>query len=291
MEYQLYRSILTILAQVDHAPRHIPYRFSDARIVQVWYWAVIHDRPVSWACQRGNWPPWWRRNLPSGSTLSRRLRCTSVKRLLQALERRVTAPERPGLFWKLDGKPLPIGNCSKDRQAGYGRAAGGKAKGYKLHAVIGAEGRIAEWRVAPMNKDERVMAARMLKCAQIQGYVVADSNYDSNPLHAVCEQRGEMQLVTRWRGGSGRKLGHHRHTRGRLRSIALLENPRPDFGTGLLHARNQIERDYGNLTNWGGGLSGLPSWVRTHRRVYLWVQAKLALTAIRRTLISRTYSK
>lgn len=289
MECQLYRCILTILATIDHRPHNVLCRFSDARIVQVWYWAVIHDRPVSWACQASSWPPWWRGNLPSGSTLSRRLRRPSVKRLLQTLERRVTAPERQGLFWKLDGKPLPIGGCSKDRQAGYGRAAGGKAKGYKLHAIVGNQGRIAEWRVAPMNKDERIMAARMLRDAQIQGYVVADSNYDSNPLHAVCEKRGELQLVTRRRGGPGRSLGHRRHTKGRLRSIALLENPRPDFGTGLMHARDQIERDYGNLTNWGGGLSGLPSWVRTYPRVYRWVQAKLTLTALRRTLRSSTY--
>jgi hypothetical protein len=30
----------------------------------------------------------------------------------------------------IDGKPLPIGGCSKDRQSGYGRSAGGKAKGF-----------------------------------------------------------------------------------------------------------------------------------------------------------------
>ena len=66
------------------------------------------------------------------------------------------------LAWSMDGKPLMIGGCSKDKQAGYGRAAGCKAKGYKLHTIAGKQGEIAEWRVAPMNKDERVMGARML---------------------------------------------------------------------------------------------------------------------------------
>ena len=95
-----------------------------------------------WACRPENWPPGWRRRrLPSNPTMSRRLRSASVRGLLARLERRVVGPTGPGLFWMIDGKPLPIGGCSKDRQAGYGRAAGGKAKGYKLHALIGGSGR------------------------------------------------------------------------------------------------------------------------------------------------------
>jgi hypothetical protein len=133
-----------------------------------------------------------------------------------------------------------------------------------------------------MNKDERVMAERMLKQAAIQGYVVADGNYDSNRLHAVCDARGNLQLVTRRRYGPKRGTGHRRQTTGRLRSIALVEGPEPAFAEGLLHDRAAIERDYGQLTNWGGGLVALPPWVRTYRRVHRRVQAKLALTALRR---------
>jgi hypothetical protein len=43
------------------------------------------------------------------------------------------------------------------------------------------------------------------------------------------------------------------------------------------------------VTNWGGGLNGLPSWVRTHRRVHRWVQAKLIFTGLRRQISKRTY--
>jgi hypothetical protein len=282
MEHQLFRAIVQALKDCDKGRRRVKCVFQDVEIAAVWFWAVIHDRPVSWAVQRRHWPLWHRRSLPSNSTMSRRLKTKSVRALLQALERRLTAPERPGLFWKLDGKPLPIGGCSRDRQAGYGRAAGTKAKGYKLHAILGADGRIATWRLAPMNKDERVMAERLLKQAAIQGYVVADGNYDSNRLHAVCDERGNLQLVTRRRYGPPRGTGHRRQTAGRLRSIALVENPRPAFAEGLLHDRAAIERDYGNLSNWGGGLVTLPPWVRTYRRVHRWVQAKLALTALRR---------
>ena len=52
----------------------------------------------------------------------------------------------PGQQITVDGKPLPIGGCSKDRQAGYGRSAGGKAKGYKLHALVGSDGSVQAWR-------------------------------------------------------------------------------------------------------------------------------------------------
>lgn len=284
MEHQLFRAIVQVIRECDKGRFQPQCDFQDARIVEVWYWAVIHDRPLSWACRRENWRTYRRQPVPSDTTMSRRLRAPSVLRLLEAVERRVIAPLHRGVFWKIDGKSLPIGGCSKDRQAGYGRAAGGKAKGYKLHAITGVDGRIAAWRIAPMNKDERVMALRLLKSAELQGYVVADSNYDSNKLHAVCDLRGSLQLVTPRRYGPGNGTGHRKQMAGRLRSITMVEGPCAAFATQLLRDRSAIERDFGNVTNWGGGLSGLPAWVRTHRRVHRWVQAKLVLTALRRRI-------
>lgn len=292
MEHQLWKSIVAILLSLNKNRTSTRWDFSDVDIVKVYYWAVILDRPTAWACRRINWPLHLRkRDLPSPSTMSRRLRSPSVVALLDALERRVIAPQEPGLFWIIDGKPLPIGGCSKDRQAGYGRAAGCKAKGYKLHTLIGSDGSVAQWRVAPMNKDERVLAERMLKTAPacVQGYVVADANYDSNKLHRICEARGNLQLVTPRRYGPGKGTGHRRQSAGRLRSIALTENPYPAFAQRLLQDRSAIERAYGNLTNCGGGLNGLSAWVRTHRRVRRWVQAKLVLAALRSEASLRTY--
>lgn len=283
MEGQLWKAILMVLSEVHKRRKRTTEDFSDEDIVKVFYWAVIHDRPVSWACKRSSWPLHLRRRaLPSCSTMSRRQRCPFVIALLDAAEQRVTKPASPGMYWMIDGKPLVIGGCSKDRQAGYGRAAGSKAKGYKLHAILDFEGGIAEWRIAPMNKDERVMAKRLLKSAAVQGYVVGDANYDSNNLHEICDALGNCQLVTPRRYGPGKKVGHRAQSPGRLRSIALLEEPQPDFGEQLMSDRAEIERQFANMTNWGGGLTHLPPWVRTHRRVHRWVQAKLALTALRR---------
>jgi len=291
MEYQLWLSIMAVLTSLDKAPKPTNKDFSDEDIVKVHFWSVVHDRPISWACQARHWPLHRRRlPLPSPATMSRRLRHPSVLALLNALERRVVAPTNPGLYWIIDGKPLVIGAASKDHQAGYGRAVGGKAKGYKIHAVVNPRGGIAAWRLAPMNKDERVMAERLLRVASIQGYVAGDSNYDSNPVHAVCGQRDQLQLVTRRRYGPQHGTGHRKQTAGRLRSIALLENPFPAFGEQLLRDREQIERRFGQLTSWGGGLTCLPPWVRTHRRVHRWVQAKLVLTAAKRDLCTTTYA-
>jgi len=283
MEYQLWKAIVSLLAALGK-PRFDPREeFSDHDIVRVLYWAVIHDRPVCWACQARHWPAWLRqRPLPCDSTMSRRLRSATVVELLNQLDRRVLAPTETSLYWMIDGKPLPIGSGSKDRQAGYGRASGGKAKGYKLHALVGADGSLAAWRVAPMNKDERVMAERLIRSAGIQGYLVGDSNYDSNKLHAVCDRLRELQLVTRRRYGPGKGTGHRKQTAGRLRSMARVENPFPEFADRLLADRATVERAFGNWVNWGGGRTGLPAWVRTHRRVRRWVQAKLVLTAVKR---------
>lgn len=291
MEHQLWKAIVAVLRALDKPRTPTRFDFSDEQVVRVYYWSVICDRPTSWACRKDSWPlPLRRQPLPSPATMSRRLRSPSVVALLGALQRRVTAPKGPGLFWMLDGKPLPIGGCSKDRQAGYGRSAGGKAKGYKLHALVGADGALGGWRVAPMNTDERVLARRLLKAAppEVQGYVAADTNYDSNPLHQVCDERGGLQLVTRRRYGPGHGTGHKKQTPGRLRSIALTESPFPAFAEQLLQDRAEIERRFGNLVNWGGGLTCLPAWVRTHRRVRRWVQAKLVLARLKRDAGLRT---
>lgn len=291
MEHQLWKGIVTILKSILKPRPRSRERFSCEDIVRVWFWAVIHDRPVSWATQRSNWPVHERRRpLPSSATMSRRLRSPQVRAVIKAIEAQTmsktgTAP----LVWMIDGKPLVIGSCSKDRQAGYGRAARGKSKGYKLHAIYGADRSIAAWRIAPMNVDERVIARRLVREARVQGYLVADSNYDSNPLHEVCAQVGELQLVVRPRGGYGLKKRRRIQSAGRRRGIELLEHPFPEFGRALLRQRTDIERDFGNLTNWGGGLTHLPPWVRTHRRVHRWVQAKLILDALKRRTPSTTY--
>lgn len=282
MERQIWKKIVMVLDLTNKPRESVRYRFKSVDIVRVILWAVLHDRPISWATRPENWPLHERRRpLPSNTTISRRYRCKNVQLLLKQVEQLTLLPkDRPSLVSAIDAKPLPIGGCSKDRQAGYGRAAASKAKGYKLHTIISLDGSVLEWRVAPMNKDERVMARRMVKKANPQGYLLGDGNFDSNPLHAVCSKLGGVQLVAPRRRGGG--LGHHRHDPGRLRSVEILENPFPIFGQKLLKLRDGIERFFANLTNWGGSLTTLPPWARTHKRVHRWVQGKLIINALKR---------
>ncbi|MCY2930121.1 MAG: hypothetical protein NTV86_11635 [Planctomycetota bacterium] len=49
--------------------------------------------------------------------------------------------------------------------------------------------------------------------------------------------------------------------------------------------RTGIERSYGNLTSFAGGLGPLPAWVRRPHRVATWVAAKLSLDYTRRILL------
>jgi hypothetical protein len=291
MERQIWKAIMKVIAEVDKSKFNPKATFRPAMIVKVWMWAVVNDRPVSWAVQQMNWPPCEQRwTKPSNTTMSRRLRREDVQTLLQQIEQRVLQPAvSNNMVWMIDGKPLVISGCSKDKQAGYGRAAGGKAKGYKIHAIVGSDGSIAQWRVAPMNKDERVMAQRMLKQTTIQGYLLADSNYDSNKLHATCDENGNLQMIARRRYGPGKGHGHRKQSLGRMRSKAILEDPDNEFGENMLVQRDEIERYYGRLTNWGGGLTHLPPWARTHRRVHRWIQAKLIANQLKPRGCQTTY--
>lgn len=282
MEHQAWKLIVALVRSADKPSGAIGVEHPDALIALVILWSAFNDRPICWATQIENWPLCWRRQaLPSDSTVSRRYRTKRVRDLMKRVEKaaRATSGSTP-LVIAIDGKPLPIGGASGDKQAGYGRAAAGKAKGYKLHALVSSRGDLIDWRVAPMNKDEREMGRRLLRDSNHQGYVVGDKNYDSNRLHAVCSEPGDRQLVTPRRRGGG--LGHYPQEPSRLRSIALLEDPESHFGWRLMKLRNQIERYFGNLTNWGGSLTCLPPWARTWKRVHRWVQAKIILNHARR---------
>ena len=57
------------------------------------------------------------------------------------------------------------------------------------------------------------------------------------------------------------------------------------MGQDLLRMRTGIERSYGNLTSFAGGLGPLPAWVRRPHRVATWVAAKLILDYTRRILL------
>ena len=275
MERELWKALYQLAQECEHFGLFRLERFTDAEIVGVYFWAVIHDRPVSWACDEGNWPKKLRKRLrgglPSQSTMSRRLRTTEVLGLLAAMENSLVKVQRRGWVWIVDGKPLPVGSHSKDRDAAWGRAGRSYAKGYKLHAIYGADPLPVAWDVAPLNESEPDHARQLLSSWKgAGGYLLGDKIFDSNPVHASATAVGLQLVAERKRPTAG--LGHRRHTAGRLRSMALLQTR---FGQELYRCRDQVEQQFGWLTNHGGGLAPLPNWVRREYRVRLWVQAKL----------------
>jgi Transposase DDE domain len=243
----------------------------------VYFWAVLHERPTSWACCPRNWPSdlWPRGKLPSQSTMSRRLGTTEVQRLMWVMEQYLVQLRQTGIVTVVDGKPLTVGIYSKDHDAAWGPVGNSYAKGYRLHAVYGSAPLPLAWEIAPMNVREPEVATRLIPALHGGGYVLGDKAYDSNPLHDVALATGHQLVTERKLPQTG--LGHRQQSQGRLRCIALLQT---EFGKALYHCRDDIERCFGWLTNHACGLSPLPSWVRREHRVRSWVQAKLIIHAI-----------
>jgi len=291
MEDELWKPLYQLIrAEDNRRSRKKGVRFSDAWILLVFFWAVVHDRPISWATRPDHWPEDQRpASLPSPSTMSRRMRTLSVVMLLTHLWLRLGELCGPALVRMIDAKPLPVGGFSKDKDARWGQAVDAKAKGYKLFSIWSREAPVPEqWRLGPMNCSESSAAASMIPLLSSEGYLLGDSLYDTNPLHQLSAGRGLQLLAPRKKPGT--QLGHQDHEPSRLRAIELLEtrpamtglpNDCRSFGPSLYACRSGIERHFGQMGNFGGGLAPLPNWVRRPRRVAAWVAAKLILNGLR----------
>jgi hypothetical protein len=272
MEDELWRRLYPIAGRLGSRRCIRRGVFSDVEVVLVLLWAVLHERPIVWACRSSNWPLWRQRTrLPTCSTMSRRLRSHRVQELLIGMERHWVHMHMPSLCRWIDAKPLPIGGSSQDRESGYGRAAGTKAKGYKLYAIADSSQGFVTWAIRPMNVNEVVVAQELIGQLDHEGYLVGDNAYDANRLYEAAAGRC-VQLIAPQRKGTC--LAHIRHSRFRLRAIELLRRP---FGQALLNERDGIERMFAQLTNFGGGLAPLPNWVRGRFRVELWIRAKMII--------------
>jgi len=279
MERELFTQLLSVLDELD-AARHRPRKcqYTDRDVLVVLLWAVLHDRPIDWACKRKNWPTHDRtRALPSGSTMSRRLRTESVRDLLLRwlLAANLVCDKGPLI---LDAKTLAIAWHSADPDAGIGRGAGQLSKGYKLHAIVDRDGNLRAFAVFPLNISEQAAAEHLIgQLPQEDGRVLlADGNYDSNRLYDCAAGKG-IQLLAQRRYKQAKGLGHHRHSPHRLEALRQMESD-PD----LLHERRLIEGCFGTLGNVVGGLSSLPNWVRHGDRVERWVTVKLIIDAAHR---------
>lgn len=279
MDGELFKRLYRLAGEV--ASKQPPPRstHSDFAVLMTLLWAAGNDKPVSWACRRCNWPLWcWRMTLPSPSTMSRRPRTPQFQLLLLRFNDKLRGT-LPGSSLKyVDGKPLLVGGYSKDRDAKRGKVPGGWARGYKLHAVFNACGAVELFTVTPLNAGEATVARELLSigaCDLAGATLLADANYDSNPLYATTAEAGGKLVAPRRKVGTG--IGHHEQHPDRLAAIAMLEGP-DAAGKELYRLREGVEQALGLMGNFPGGLAtGLPNHVRTLTRVRYWVMLKVII--------------
>jgi len=277
---RVYKLVGEVAAVMPRGSRRIP----DAVVVLTYLYAAYCSRPVSWAVVRAHWPLWslrWVAVLPSGTTVSRRMRTGSVRAFVLQLLRQAQQSLPDDRLLIIDGTRLLVGRHSKDRHARtLGRRAGFR-RGYLLHQLIHASGKVVDFRVTPITVAEPTMAVRMVLALPQDPawYLLGDANYDTTPLHRACASRGVQMLAPRKCPGTTVKARHP----SRRRSILATERPEGlnGFFDHLLTQRWRIERFFGNLDSYAQGLGELPSWVRGIRRVINWVTAKLVLNALR----------
>jgi hypothetical protein len=287
MEGELFRELYRLVveeAKLRGRPKRV--RYTDALIVLVFFWAVLHDRPIAWACDVCNWPDEWEGSeLPSAPTMSRRLRTLCCWMLIKGVYDRLHCIADPGLTLcrQIDTKPLVVSGFSKDRDAKRGYATGGMAKGYKLAVAWGKSVVPDAVTLSSLNTYDPLCAMKLIdqlaQChPQANGYLLADATHDTNGLHEYAAAHDFQLLAPRKRPGTN--WGHKEHSLSRMRSIDLLEGP-GQFGKSLYERRGEIERDLAHLCGFGGGLQPLPSWVRRPARVVRWVIAKLIINGMR----------
>ena len=297
MERELWQTLYRWLLEhsKERGPRGVWY--TNTLIAGVWLWAVLHERPVSWACEPRHWPAdLLSFSLPSQSTLSRRLNSTAFQGFLadflQSLRTQVFDAHGTWITM-MDSKPLPVGAYSAAKDARWGQGSRCQQRGYKLHILYGNGPLPIAFEVVPMNASEQRVAKRLLRKLTVDrpGYVLADSVYDINNLYAIAAQQGQQLLAPRKcsRKNPGKGVAVDARHPARLRCIDLLEGPAPAFGQALYDQRTGIERRLSHLCSGVGGLFSLPPFVRGLKTVNRWVAGKLLIVAARWSRKHRSY--
>lgn len=278
MEQKIWKLLSCAIRSADRRIARVGRRkrFSDQRIVKMYFWAAFHDRPMCWACQREHYGGLFRpKQLPSVSQFSRRVRSARVQAMLDAVNTYLTRDRVDNPLSFLDGKPLVINRNTRDKEARKGYANGSFERGYKIHAWVTSDGAIGCFSVRPMNEGEPRVARDLVHRVARGSLVLADANYDSAPLYRSVHARG-AQLLTPLKGAARSAQQLKRMGEGRRAAIRLWTQS-PQWCAAILQLRAGVERCFSVLTCTGGGLTTLPPWVRTLRRVTQWVTAKIAI--------------
>lgn len=222
------------------------------------------------------------------SRVSRRIRDLTLAGFYQSLLRDQLIHDLPNNYWVIDSKGLAVPWHSTDRFATLGPCDGRYSRGYRLHLLIDRYEQVWSARVTPLNVAEQPTALDMLndlaafRPQEPRGLLLTDRGYDSIKIFDAARSLGLTMLC------------HRRVTQcseptpadsvARYRSFLILEKFPRSHGTiamQFVKLRDTAERAFAHLCGRGGGLTGLPPWVRTSARVRTWVLAKLVLHAAR----------
>ncbi len=287
MEQSQWTIVRRAIRQVTRSfPRLKRVEYSDFLITCLYFWATLHDRPMTWAVDRCNYNRTFHpRKIPSISQLNRRIAADRFQLILQLVHERLAGDSRfKGLIF--DGQALTVNRSSQDRDARVGHVPGGMGKGYKLHAMVASDGNIPVFSVMPLNTHEMPVAQQMLAVFphDLTGtLVMADTNYDAHVLHKQVTRRGGF-LITRTRGRAKHPVTRRQMGPSRRLLIDLWDQC-PKLMKRVYHYRKHIERRFGNLACTPGLLTSLPKFVRGLPRVRRFVGAKICLYHAHRAAI------
>jgi hypothetical protein len=278
MDRQVWKSICAAVGSADRRVGRTGRRpeFSDQMILKMLLWSIMHDRPLCWACQREHYSTLFRpQQLPSISQFCRRVKTTRINQMLLAANEYLVRCELASTRVFFDGKPLPIGDFSRDPDARDGFGVSKLQRGYKLHALGSQDGRILDFRVLPLNAGEPNTARELATSIPAKALALADTNYDSNLLYQAVQER-QAVLITPLRGRARTANRLHAMSAGRRWAIDMWDK-HPEICQEVQLWRDQIERIFSAVCGYGGGLSPLPAWVRRLDRVRRWVTGKIIL--------------
>lgn len=247
---------------------------------------MLQSRAIRWWLGRYWVVPW---HVPSDSTLSRRSKASDfrwlLRRVLRRLRRALGLPA--GGHVVLDATLLLTGAYSRDPDSRWTCHGGKWFRGYALHVICDLQGRLLAWRVTSANVQEMKAARRLMRQMAAEGspvnLVIADSGYDSEPLHQLVRRRLQAQLLAPLNLRGAKSQTWRSRQPGRAAAEQLLQTPQ---GQAWFHRRSVIER----WNSWFKGysrLSMLPHHARRLRRVRLWVDLKLAVFLVHQYLLQQ----
>ncbi len=275
MSSQLWKTMYHTIRMVNRSVAREGRRpaYPDTLIVAMYMWSVWHDRPMCWAADRGNYTSLFRpRRLPSRSQFCRRIKTRRCQAILRGVDERladVDMDDAPRITL-MDGRGFRVHDHSTDPDATTGYAGGGFARGYRLHALAKENGRFTDIRVTPMNVSEKRVARELIDENRDMGILLADQGYESGPLYDYARERGVIFMTPLSKNAGG---GHRLQSKARMFARKLWDYG----GEALYQRRNAIERFFGQLSAFGGGLAPLPAWVRRLERVERWIRAKVMI--------------